>query len=225
MKKIFFVLTIFTFQMISAQDTSKVDIAYAKNLSMVLGVSYSNLTFESKPYFLDSAGTIGKSDFKNAAGLSVGVSYNFYLGNHFILRPSVEANFMSPEILYDTEIEHKISSSVFPVAIETPLALVFSPTGYDQLDLTRRLPEIMCGIRPVFALAAFADLRPELKTKDLNIDFGLGYPMKVKKVTMRFELFYSYGLKNLIGVNEEDFRTTSISLINRSYSGFRVLIN
>ncbi len=225
MKKIIFVLSICVCQLASAQDSSKVDIEHAKNLGFILGASYSNLTFESKPYFLDSAGTIGRSDFKNAGGISAGVCYYFHLGNHLLARPAVEANIMSPKIFYDTEVDHRSSSSVFPVAIETPLAFIFSPSGYDQPEMKKRLPEIMCAIRPVFAIPAFVDLRPEIKTKNLNIDFGLGYPMKINKLTMRAELFYSYGIKNLIGVNEADFRTTSVSLITRSYSGLRLIIN
>jgi hypothetical protein len=208
-----------------SQDSTKVDVEHAKKLGFILGANYSNLGFDSKPYFLDSAGTIGRSDFKNAGGVSAGICYYFNIGNHFFIRPAVEANIMAPKIYFDTEIDYRATSEVFPVCIETPLSFIYSFSGIEKKQGAKQLPELMCAVRPVFSLSAFADLRPNMKSKNLNVDFGLGYPVRINKLTMRIEAFYSHGINNLIGENKEDLRSASVTLIERSYTGLRLLIN
>ncbi len=208
-----------------AQDTSEVDIEHAKNFGFIVGTSYSNMRFESKAYFVDSAGTSGKSNIRNSPGVSAGFCYYFRLNQWLLLRPSVEGNLLPVKIEYDTEINHRVYSSVFPLSIESPLCLIVSKENNPGIKKSRRLPDFNFAIRPVFAVAALADIRPTLKTFNLNIDLGIGLPITMNKITMRAELFYSYGINNLIGTDENDFKTNTISYIGRSYTGLRLYFN
>lgn len=219
----FFFLLISTVAL--TQDTTEVDIEHAKKFGFIVGASYSNMGFESKAYFVNSAGTAGKSNIRNSAGVSAGFCYYFRLNQWILLRPSVEGNMMPVKIEYDTEINHRVHSNVFPLTVESPLCLIVSKENNPGIKNNRRLPDFNFAVRPVFAVAALAEIRPTLKTFNLNIDLGIGLPITIDKITMRAELFYSYGMNNLIGTNDKDFKTSTISYIGRSYTGLRLYFN
>ncbi len=208
-----------------SRDTTTVDIEHAKNFGFILGTSYSNMRFESKSYLLDSIGTSGKSNIRNSVGLSAGFFYYFRLNQWIMLRPGVEGNILPVKIEYDTEINHRTQSRVFPLAIESPMSIIISKEDNPGLKEKRRLPDFNFSVRPVFAIAALADVRPTLKTFNLNFDVGIGFPITLNKITMRAELFYSQGIYNLIGKDDADFKTNTISYVGRSYTGLRLYFN
>ena len=226
MKKIIAVI-IFCFAMgnIIAQDSTGVQKSWGKNLTLYAGMNYSIITLESKPYFIDST-RVGYSHAKNAAGASAGLAYYIKLGKNFMLRPGVEGNFTQSRIEYDTKVTHKESSGVFPLTVETPVALIFSRNVSGGFSADRRIwPEVQLAVRPVFPMKFFNSTRPAMETFNFNIDIGVGYPIQLKNAIMRTELIFSYGLLNIIGTDETDVKTSSISYLGRSFAGLRLYFN
>lgn len=191
--------------------------ASSSNISLGFGFSYSMLTLRSSPFVLvDSTGEMGNSRVKNSLGANVSLCYNIELGERFLLRPGIDAHFMRASILYDTRLDNKKRGEVFPVAVEIPITAMYKiPSGTSSIDL-------LLGIRPVIAVKQFRSLYPTLKDGNLNIDAGIGIPVKMKKLNCHVEAIYSYGLMNLIGKNDKDFYTNSVSYLGRSYAGLRL---
>jgi hypothetical protein len=209
----------------SADSTSERSGA-SKNVVFSVGITYSNLSLASEPYFADSAGKVGYSNIENGAGLSLGVGYNIHAGKNLLFRPAVEAVVLAGRITYDTDINYKIKSDVWPVALEVPLTLIYSKHLQAQEgDEKSYLPEIGLGIRPAFALEYFMNMRPTMQTFNLNADVLLGMPFRLKKANARIELLYSHGFNNLIGEDPGDFQTYTISELTRSYFGLRLVLN
>lgn len=198
----------------------------AKNVVFSVGMCYSSLTLNSEPYFADSAGKVGYSTIENGGGLSLGVGYNVFAGKNLLFRPAVEAVVLAGRIAYDTDINHKIRSDVWPVALEIPLTLIYS-RHLQQGDTGKRsyLPEIGVGFRPAFALEYFMNMRPTIQTFNVNADVMLGMPFRFIKANARIELLYSHGFNNLIGEDPGDFQTYTISELTRSYFGLRLVLN
>lgn len=222
---LFFLLLFGSFDFCIAQDSTEVNVPHPQRMGFYLGGSYSNLSFESKPYFVDSAGKVGRSNIKNAGGISAGICYYLRLSQWVLLRPAIEINMLPAKIEYDTEINHRTSSRVFPFALETPLSIIISKEKNPGINERRKLPDFIGAIRPVFSIPALADVRPAIKTFNLNLDIGIGYPIELKAVTMRTELFYSFGLYDLIGKDENDYKTNSVQSLGRSFIGLRLFFN
>lgn len=198
----------------------------SKDISLSFGILYSNLSLVSEPYFADSAGKVGFSNIENAAGLSLGIGYSLYPGKYFLFRPAVEAVVLPGKITYDTDINYKKKSEVWPAAIEVPLTLIYSRNIHSEVVADKRTwPEIGVALRPAFALEYFFNMRPVQKTFNVNADVILGYPVRWKKSNIRLELLYSHGFNNIIGQDETDVQTYTISELGRSYFGFRVVLN
>lgn len=209
-----------------AQDSTKVDVEHAKNLGFYIGASYSLVSIDSKPYFTDSAGKVGFSDVKNKVGLNAGLCYYVKLGKSLLFRPAVEVNMIPAVIQYDTDINHRDESGVFPFTFEVPIGFIYSRNVSGGITAyRRRWPEIGAAVRPVMAIPAFNSVRPKMKKYNLNLDLSLGYPIKLKRTTMRVEVLFSYGLFNLIGEDETDVKTYSVNTVGRSYAGMRLYFN
>lgn len=207
-------------------DTTSAKSHTSKDVVFSFGLLYTNLSLTSEPYFADSAGKIGYSNIENSGGLSLGVGYNLYPGKFLLFRPAIEAVVLPGRITYDTDINYRKKSDVWPVALEVPLTLIYSRNIHGGVVADKRTwPEIGLGVRPAFALEYFFDMRPTVKTFNINADVVLGVPVQLRKAKARIELLYSYGFNNLIGVDENDLQTYTVKELGRSYFGLRVVLN
>ncbi len=232
MKKYLFLLSlglVASLCMTAQSDTTTVKKKsdFSKNFGIGFGVSYSMLSLESTPYVLpsDSART-GESRTKNNVGANISMFYNVHLGKGLTLRPTIEANIMRAQIEYDTELNIKKYSDVFPVSVEIPITLIksFAISAADAEGYQKAF-QVQLGVRPVLAVNNFMGIYPAMKTANINIDGGIGMPIKTKKLKFRCEAIYSYGLLNLIGKNDQDHHTYSISKLGRSFMGLRFYFN
>lgn len=196
--------------------------AILKNFGIGFGVSYSLLNLKSEAFLLNqNTGKLGNSHIKNKMGASVSLFSNINLGEQWKLRPTIEAHFLQATILYDTELINKKSSSIFPVAIEFPMTVIrnFSNNqGNENLNL-------LAGVRPSVALKQVSSLYPQMKSFNLNVEAGVGVPVRIGNFKLRIEAIYSHGLFNLIEKNTDDFYTNSISYLGRNFAGFRFYFN
>lgn len=202
--------------MLTAQDS--LDVKAPKkpsNFALGVGVSYSIMGFESRPYFIDSTGKVGQSEIINSAGFSASAGYMFKISNRFMIRPSIEAHMMPAKISYDTEIDHKTTSRVYPISLEFPIATVFNLTSKSNS------PTAQLAIRPAYAPESYSDKRPLIDPFNLNLDLGIGLPIKVRKASLRTELYYSHGFFDLIGDDPDDYKTRSVKHLTRSFVGIR----
>lgn len=207
-------------------DSSVTKTASSKEMCISFGLLYSNLTLDSEPFFADSAGKVGYSNINNGGGLSLGLAYNLYPGKYFLFRPGLETVILSGNIAYDTDINHQKKSNIWPVALEVPLTLIYSRNIHSGVVADKRTwPEIGLGIRPAIALEYFFDMRPTMKTFNLNADLVVGLPLRWKKANARIELIYSHGFNNLIGVDDDDLYTYIVNDVRRSYFGLRLVLN
>lgn|GEM_PF-1919068 len=191
----------------------------SKNIGIGFGFSYSLLSMSSSPFvLLDSTGKLGYSNIKNSLGANISLFYNVRLSERLYLRPGVDAHFLKAGIQYDTRLPNKKNSFVFPVAVEVPITASWSINKKGNFASG---PYVALGIRPTIAVEQFVSLYPTIKNTNLNVDAGLGLPVKMKKLAARVELIYSYGLFNLIGKKEDDFYTNSISSLGRNFVGLR----
>jgi hypothetical protein len=226
MKKFALLILSFAVLQVFAQDSLATKTRKSQNIGFCVGMDYSIIRFESVPYFADSAGKVGHSNAENGLGGSAGAFYNVKIGRYFLLRPAVEAHLLTAKIKYDTDIDHRQTADIFPVAIETPIALVFSKNITEDFPASSKTyPEFGVAVRPVFAMTGFNDMKPTFKDKNLNLDVSLGMPYNVKKSKIRTELFFSYGLFNLIGEDDTDFKTYTVNYVGRSFAGLRFYIN
>ena len=187
--------------------------------SLGFGLSYSIMGFETRPYFIDSSGKAGKSEIKNVVGVSASAGYMFQVSPRLMIRPSVEAHMMPAKISYDTEIDHKTISEVYPISVEIPIAAVYN------LSSKPNSPTAQLAFRPVYAPETFSDPRPEINPFNLNLDIGVGMPFQIKKALVRMELYYSHGFLELIGENPDDYKTRSVKHLTRSFAGIRFYLN
>lgn len=208
----------FLFQstMLLAQDSLEVKPPKKpSNFALGFGLSYSVMGFESRPYFIDSTGKVGNCEIKNVVGVSASVGYNFRINPRWMIRPLVEAHMMPAKIIYDTEIDHRTESRVYPISLEFPIAAVFNLTSKPMS------PTAQVAVRPAYAPEAYSDKRPLIEPFNFQMDFGIGMPIKVHKATIRTELYYSHGFMELIGEDPDDYKTRSVKHLTRSFVGIR----
>lgn len=198
----------------------------AKNLGFSAGVIYSNISFDSEPYFADSAGKVGRSVVAESPGLSAGLFYNIRPIKNMLLRPGAELTILPAKIEYDTDINHKSVADIWPVVLEFPISVIYSRnTEQNWMIGKKRSPEFGLAVRPAVPVVSFFDVKPTFKTFNLNADVTVGYPFKMKRGWLRTELFYSHGFYNIIGEDPKDFKTYTIKEIGRSYFGVRIMFN
>jgi hypothetical protein len=199
---------------------------------------------DANPYFIGD--NTGIPQLENTPGFSAGFHYNFYPGRSFILRPGVEGVLLPVKVAYQTEINYVTRQRIYPTTIEFPLMLIYSAFRTDAFPPLQHLktfaggiyssyrtrafppaksrPEFGLGLRPVLTLRPFNDAQPVLKENNLNIDAVVGYPMRFTKSLMRLELFYSHGLFNIIG-EDDNFKTRNITSLYRHMAGVRVIFH
>ncbi len=200
---------------------------FSKNLGIGFGASYSIIGMKSSPYTLvDSTGLTGEVVAKNKLGVNVSLFYNIHAANRLIVRPGIDVHFMKAQLEYDTPYPNKKHSDIFPIAVEIPVHLIWKmKQGTPDADGRQTSLDLLCGLRSSIAIPQFVSLYPTMKETALNIDLGIGMPLKTSKSNFRIEAIYSHGILNLIGDNPQDFHTTSISSLHRSFAGIRFYFN
>jgi hypothetical protein len=219
-KSILIISFLFAFVFSKGQDSlNVVKEKKPSKFALAFGLSYSFMGFEGRPYFVDSSGKVGRSEIKNSAGVSVGVGYLIKVSPRVLIRPVVEAHMMPAKIIYDTEINYKTSSQVFPFSVEVPIAVIYN------LKKGSNSPTAHIAMRPTYCPETFMEVRPKINPFNFNADLGVGFPFKVKKANMKLEAFYSHGFLEMIGENPNDYKTQSVKHLSRSFAGIRLYFN
>jgi len=204
----------------ASQDT--VAVRASKDLGLYLGGTYSLNRMEATSYQVGMFE--GVPELKNSPGVLAGFCYNFYAGNHLIIRPAVEVMFMPTKIAYQTEIDYVREQRIFPMTAEFPISIILSSFRTKSFPRPQAKPEVGLSVRPVISVKAFNDLEPVLNPYNLNTDVFVGYPFSNNKSVTRLELFYSHGWLNIIG-SGTDYKTTSIQSLYRSAIGLRAIFH
>jgi hypothetical protein len=233
LKAIFLLLAIFQIQCSFAEmrdtttkDTTKSRVAYAAKFGLNFGFNYSFLRLESNPYFLENGDGMGEAKAINSPGMNAGFFWHEPLKEKMSMRFGIEASIMFNRIEYDTGKPNKTRSQVFPLTIELPVSFIFGRHfRYDVEAKSLCRSGILAGLRPVIPVPSFNSTEPALKSFNLNIDLGVSKPIALKKSIMRTELFFSYGLLNMIGKDDADYKTYSIEFLGRSFVGLRMYFN
>ncbi len=205
-----------------AGDEDSTRTRQSKELGLSISGLYSLVRMEANPYFIGD--NIGTPQLENTPGFSAGFHYNFYPGRSLILRPGVEGVFLPVKIAYQTEINYITRQRIYPMTFEFPLTLIYSSFRMDAFPPSKARPEFGIGIRPVVTLKPFNDVQPVLKQNNLNIDAVVGFPKRFEKSLMRVELFYSHGIFNIIG-EDDNYKTRNITTLYRHIAGVRVLFH
>ena len=207
---------------IFARDADSTRTRQSKELGLSVSGLHSLVRMDANPYFIGD--NTGIPQLENTPGFSAGFHYNFYPGRSVMLRPGVEGVFLPVKIAYQTEIEYVTRQRVYPTTVEFPLTLIYSRYRMDAFPPAQSKPEFGLGVRPVLTLRPFNDAQPVLKERNLNIDAVVGYPFRFSKSLMRLELFYSHGLFNIIG-EDDNYKTRNITSLHRHMAGLRVIFH
>ena len=210
----------------TSTDSTKSNVAYASKFGLNFGFDYSLLQLDANPYFLENGNGFGEAAVINSPGMNVGMFWHEPLKEKFSLRFGIEATIMFNRIAYETGKPRKDQSDVFPLTIELPITFIFGRHfRYDVEAKSLFRTGALVGIRPVFPLPLFNSSQPIVKAFNLNVDLGVSKPIALKKSIMRTELFFSYGLLNLIGEDDSEYKTNSIEYLGRSFIGLRMYFN
>lgn len=196
----------------------------AGDFGLLFGLNYSQYYMSSNPFFVDSLTAMGSSEAKNKFGLTVGVFYNFKLGKKLILRPAVEATIMPSVIEYDM-IRRKTESWVYPLTVEVPFYVVYGNHERENLSDKKMHVNWFAAVRPVFPLSVMSSEQPLLREFNLNGDIGCSIPFVLKSTIMKAEIFYSFGMLDLIGDDADNYKTSSITSLRRNFIGLRFFFN
>lgn len=215
-------LLLFLATSLLASDSDTTRARQSQELGLGVTALYSTATMEAKAYF--AGDNVGKPQLENTPGFSAGFYYNFYAGRSLIVRPGVEAVLLPVNIAYQTEIDYVTRQRIFPTTLELPFTVLYSSYRIDAFPRPKGRPEYGIGLRPVFAVKTLSDAQPVMRSNNLNVDAFVGFPFGFAKSVMRLELFYSYGLFNLIG-HDDNYKTRSITSLYRHYGGLRVIFH
>lgn len=208
--------------------TEKVNSADKKmhQFGLSFGGSYSLLAMDAKPYFLGDSTATALPEAINSAGLNIGLFWYQPMKEKWAWRLGMEANVMGSKIRYPRAGKDPETLGVYGFTLDFPLHFLFGRHYRADLQAESFCKwGILAGVRPVAALGLFNSLQPTVKNFNLNIDLGIGRGIALKSTTMRVEAFYSLGLFNVIGENDKDFHTNSISYLSRSFAGLRLYFN
>ena len=205
-----------------ASDSDTTRARQSKELGLGVSALYSTVTMKAKSYF--AGDNVGTPQLENTPGFSAGFYYNFYVGRNIIVRPSVEAVLLPVRIAYQTEIDYVTRQRIFPTTLELPITVLYSSYRIDAFPRAKGKPEYGIGLRPVFAVKTLSDAQPVMRSNNLNLDAVVGFPFGASKSVMRLELFYSYGLFNLIG-EDDNYKTRSITSLYRHFGGLRLIFH
>ncbi len=215
--------TVFWFaHALHASDGDTTRTRQSKELGLGVSALYSATTMKAKAYFIGD--NVGTPQLENTPGFSAGFYYNFYAGRKLIVRPGVEAVLLPVTIAYQTEIDYVTRQRIFPTTLELPLTILYSSYRIDAFPRPKGRPEYGIGLRPVVAVKTLSDAQPVMRTNNLNLDAVVGFPVGSAKSVMRVELFYSYGLFNLIG-EDNNYKTRSITSLYRHFGGLRLIFH
>jgi hypothetical protein len=191
------------------------------------GTSYGWLDVDSKPYFTGDSLAQGKASSVSAVGLNIGLFWHEPFAMRWSMRFGVEANLLYTALEYPTEKPKPSVSNIYPITIDIPLQLIMGMHHRDDVEQAKGKWKtgVVAGLRPVVPLSVFHNSQPVVKNFNLNIDLGLSHPIVLKKTMMRSELFVSYALFNVIGSDQNDYRTASINRLARHFVGLRFFFN
>jgi len=196
----------------------------ASNFGLLFGFNYSQYYMSSNPFFVDSLTTMGNSKVKNNLGLTAGLFYNFKLSEKLILRSAVEATILPSVIEYDI-VRKKTESWIYPLTIDIPFYFIYGNHDRESQQNKSMQFNWVAAIRPVFPLSIMSSEQPILKDFNLNADIGCSIPFVLKNTSMKAEVFYSFGMLNLIGEDPDSYKTSSISSLRRNFIGLRFFFN
>jgi hypothetical protein len=214
-------------QSMSSQDSTSVAKPSAKDFGLMIGASHVQLWADAAPYYLASTQQNVTMEGKSKNGLSIGMFYNFAIHPKWMIRPTVEAHIANTQVVYDTGSDYDEQYSVFPITIETPIALVYGINQRGSIESRGwRGSGLMIAARPVIPVSIFNSSYPVTKPFTMNIDFGLSIPSALRKTIMRTELFASINVMGIQGEpKREDFRTEMIQDLRRHFIGLRLYFN
>jgi len=221
-----FVLSVFALLLhvnaMFASDRDTTRARQSKELGLGVSALYSAATMNAKAYFAGE--NVGIPKLENTPGFSAGFYYNFYAGRSLIVRPGVEAVLLPVKIAYQTEIDYVTRQRIYPTTFELPITILYSSYRIGAFPRPKGKPEYGIGLRPVFAVKTLSDAQPVMRSNNLNLDAVVGFPFGASKSVMRLELFYSYGLFNLIG-EDDNYKTRSITSLYRHFGGLRLIFH
>ncbi|MFM7729603.1 MAG: hypothetical protein ACKO6L_01040 [Flavobacteriales bacterium] len=189
-----------------------------------VGISVSGVrtmfSYKSAAYVLvDSTQELGTSDFRNATGIAGGVTFRKPLREGWSFRAAFEGVVTSPFIEFDSQVNYRERSIVFPLTVELPMMLIRHLKPALALG-----HEVGIGIRPAMAIPGGQPAFPKLKQYYFCIDASYGVALQRPKSEVRCELFASYCPINLIGTGS-DYKTQSITNIRRNMIGVRFIFD
>ncbi len=226
-KKSVLAIVFFLFCMsVFGNDSTYFAIQKKRNFGMSFGTSYSILKLDASPYFKTTGNGLGRAEAKNSLGMNVGFFWYAPVKEKVSMRFALEANILQSHLIYDTGNINKEKSLIFPLTIEMPIAFIYGK--HYRNDVTNKGTNqlgYMVGIRPSIPITLFSDPQPKLKNFNLNFDFGISRPVALKKAILRAELIFSLGLLNIIGEEQDNYKTNSIQYLGRSFIGLRMYFN
>jgi hypothetical protein len=148
-----------------------------------LGLNYSNIA--DHPNLLNDAKPI------NNFGFRLGGIADFTINKNLALSPKFETSFSGGKLALTNDNNDRIEYEITPVMVEI---MLHSRYIFDQ---SKHKLYILFG--PNFKVPLNdADNASVLGTSsDLALDFGLGYNNQISFLTIRPEIRYSYGLRNI----------------------------
>lgn len=219
--KLFFLLVLASVNSY-AKDRDTTRTRQSKELGLGVTALHSLAVMKADPYFIGD--NVGLPEMQNTLGFGAGFYYNIYAGKSLIIRPGVEGLFLPIKIEYQTEINYKTSQRIYPTTLELPLTFLYSSYRIGAFPLQKGKPEFGLGIRPVITIRPLNDIQPVLKENNLNIDAVLGFPFGRSKSVMRAEVYFSFGMFNIIG-EDDDYRTRNITSLYRHMGGLRLIFH
>jgi len=205
-----------------AADGDTTRTRHSKDLGLGVSALYSASVMQAKSYFIGE--NVGTPQLENSPGFSAGFYYNVYAGRNIIIRPGLEGVMLPVKVAYQTEIDYVTRQRIFPTTVELPLTILYSSYRMNAYPRSKGQPEFGIGVRPVFTVKALNDAQPVMRHNNLNLDAVVGFPVGTAKSVMRVELFYSYGIFNLMG-EDDNYKTRKIASLYRHFGGLRLIFH
>ena len=176
--------------------------------------------YRTNPYVLvDSTQEMGNSDIQNAIGVAGGITYRHPLSDLWSFRAGFDGVVTSPFIQFDTKVNYRERSIIYPLTIELPLMMLRKFSNQETHH-----HEFGLGIRPAMAIPSGQPAFPKLKQYFVCIDASYGLALQRPKSVMRCEVFASICPLNLIA-DGSDYKTQSITMIQRNMLGLRLIFD
>lgn len=161
-------------------------------------------------------------------GFTCGLLYKFNLTERLSLIPQTLLSIQESNLNFDVENEENHREVIALAAISFPIHLVWTKHNNKKVN-----PSITIGGRfiqditnrkepPANSAFLYTDYKLAVKKFDMTIDLGTGLEIPLKKMTIKPELLYSFGLVNLKDSGEGIYNS-AISSLNSDKISFRLL--